>query len=115
MLRYKAFLAYPEIIQREGMMLQRGMNFRVRPTYSIILMSARRGAPYNDCWHADTGLLEYEGHDQPRRQGLVPKAADQLLRNKTGTLTENGKFFEAVAAYKRGGAQTQSPYRSMRR
>lgn len=102
MLRYKAIITYPDIVKREGIMLQRGMNFRVKPDYSIVLMSVRRGAPYNDKWHQDSGLLEYEGHDQPRRQGIAPKEVDQPLYNKTGSFTENGKFYEAAMAYKRG-------------
>ena len=81
-------------------MLQRGMNFRIKPSYSIILMSVRKGAPYKDRWHEDTGLLEYEGHDEPRRYGIDPKKLDQPLRTTSGTLTENGKFLEAALSFK---------------
>jgi len=100
--RYKAIISYPEIVKREGIMLQRGMNFRVKRTYSIFLMSVRKGAPYRDQWHEDTGLLEYEGHDEPRRQGIDPKGIDQPLRNSAGGLTENGKFYEAAGRFKQG-------------
>jgi hypothetical protein len=62
---YKAIISYPELVKREGLMVQKGMNFRIKPNYTIILMSVRKGAPYNDRWHEDSGLLEYEGHDQP--------------------------------------------------
>ena len=95
-MRFKAIISYPEIVQREGIMLQRGMNFRVKLRYSIILMSVRTGAPYNDQWHDDTGLLEYEGHDEPRRHGVDPKSVDQPFRHGGGAFTENGKFFEAA-------------------
>jgi len=81
-------------------MLQRGMNFRIKPGYSIILMSVRKGAPYRDRWHEDTDLLEYEGHDEPKRADNDPKKLDQPLHTTTGTLTENGKFFEAALAFK---------------
>ena len=81
-------------------MLQKGMNFRIKHGYSIILMSVRKGAPYQDKWHEDIGLLEYEGHDEPGRAGIEPKKIDQPLRNFNGTLTENGKFFESALAYK---------------
>ncbi len=57
-------------------MLQRGMNFRIKPGYSIILMSVRKGAPYRDRWHVETNLLEYEGHDEPKRTGNDPKKLD---------------------------------------
>ncbi|MCH8151658.1 MAG: HNH endonuclease [Planctomycetes bacterium] len=104
MIRYKAIISYPEIVKREGIMLQRGMNFRVNLKYSIILMSVRKGAPYNDQWHDDTGLLEYEGHDVPRRGDLDPKAIDQPMEHPGGRLTENGKFYQAARAYKEGHA-----------
>lgn len=81
-------------------MLQRGMNFRIKPGYSIILMSVRKGAPYRDRWHEDTNLLEYEGHDESKRTGNNPKKLDQPLYTATGALTENGKFFEAAREFK---------------
>jgi len=93
-------MQFNEIVTREGMVLQKGMNFRIKHNYSIILMSVRKGAPYKDKWHEDTGLLEYEGHDANARAGIEPKKLDQPLKYPTGTLTENGKFFEAVFAYK---------------
>ncbi len=100
MIRYKAIISYPEMVNRESVMLQRGMNFRIRPDCSVFLMSVRKGAPYKDQWNEDSGLLEYEGHDVPRREGVDPKAFDQTMQNPGGTLTENGKFYEAAQAYK---------------
>ena len=63
-------------------------------------MSVRKGAPYKDQWHEDSGLLEYEGHDEPRRPDMDPKTIDQPMRHSGGALTENGKFSEAALAYK---------------
>jgi hypothetical protein len=63
-------------------------------------MSVRKGAPYRDRWHEDTGLLEYEGYDAPKRGDINPKKLDQPLYNITGTLTENGKFFDAASMSK---------------
>ena len=104
MTKYKAILSYPEMVEREGIMLQRGMNFRANPKYSILLMSVRKGAPYNDRWHEDTGLLEYEGHDVPRSGDVDPKAIDQPMRLPGGGLTENGKFSGAARAFADGRA-----------
>ena len=104
---YKAIMQFSEIVHREGMILQKGMNFRINPHYSIFLMSVRKGAPYNDSWHDDTGLLEYEGHDVMRIGNIDPKKEDQPMASATGRLTENGKFYEAAIAYKKG----QSPGR----
>jgi len=100
--RYRSILSYADIIKREDIMLQRGMNFRVKTRYSVILMSVRKGAPYKDKWHEDTGLLEYEGHDEPRRKGIDPKSLDQPLKFSGGALTENGKFCKAIKTYKAG-------------
>ena len=42
-------LSYREMCDVDGKQtLQRGMNYRLRNGYSIILMSLRRGAPYAD-------------------------------------------------------------------
>ncbi len=65
--RYREILSYGEMLQRESIALQKGMNFRVRggaAGYSIILMSMRKNAPYQDQWHESgphAGMLEYEG------------------------------------------------------
>ena len=42
---YKAIISYPELVKREGLMVQKGMNFHIKPNYTIILMSVRKGAP----------------------------------------------------------------------
>jgi hypothetical protein len=97
---YRSIISYSDIVRREDIMLQRGMNFQIKPGYSIILMSVRRGAPYKDRWHPATGLLEYEGHDELRQAGIDPKKKDQPLKTAVGALTENGKFFQAAADYK---------------
>jgi hypothetical protein len=49
-----------------GVMLQRGMNFRLKGGISVILMSLRKGAPYADRIEDDGQILIYEGHDVPR-------------------------------------------------
>ncbi|MBC8463498.1 MAG: HNH endonuclease [Deltaproteobacteria bacterium] len=85
------------------------MNYRVKHRYSIILMSVREGAPYQDKWHDDSGLLEYEGHDEKKRPGsnIDPKTVDQPYYYPSGSLTDNGKFFEAVKDYKDGKRKTE--------
>lgn len=113
MARYREIISYPEMVQRERIALQKGMNFRVRggiAGYSIILMSVRKGAPYQDVWHDESaddphaGMLEYEGHDVPRTKHsrADPKTIDQPMQLPSGTLTENGKFFNAAMAAKSG-------------
>lgn len=46
-------LLYLEMCQREGVSLQRGMNFELGENYSVILMSVRPGAPYADRFEDD--------------------------------------------------------------
>lgn len=111
--RYREIISYPNMVQREGIALQKGMNFRVRggvAGYSIILMSVRKGAPYQDRWHDESvagphaGMLEYEGHDvlRSRDSSVDPKRVDQPMTLPSGILTENGKFFQAAIAARSG-------------
>jgi len=81
--------------------LQRGMNYRLNNQYSVILMSQRSNAPYNDRIHEDGVTIEYEGHDVPKSKAVPdPKSIDQEAKTATGTLTQNGYFIEAVERYK---------------
>jgi hypothetical protein len=94
-------MAYLEMCQREGVSLQRGMNYRLGSDYSVILMSTRPNAPYQDVVEDDGRTLIYEGHDSPRSEEIPnPKAVDQPELTITGTLTENGKFHRAVQEHK---------------
>lgn len=96
-------ISYLEMCREEGVNLQRGMNYRLGNTYSVILMSVRQNAPYADRIDDDGKILIYEGHDIPNRQGGPdPKSADQPMLNPGGTLTQNGLFFEAALKYKHG-------------
>ncbi|WP_276359408.1 HNH endonuclease signature motif containing protein [Daejeonella sp. H1SJ63] len=88
----------------EGVSLQKGMNFKIKGGQSIILMSQRKGAPYVDKVENDGQILVYEGHDVPKNLATYPKLIDQPLKSPKGTLTENGKFFNAAQRYKDGEA-----------
>lgn len=85
-----------------GKMLQRGMNFRITPKYSVILLSQRPNAPYTDKIYPDGITLEYEGHDVTKAQSSNPKGVDQPEALPSGKLTENGKFIEAVKKHQNG-------------
>lgn len=83
--------------QREESSLQRGMNFRLRGGHSVILMSRRSNAPYQDRLEDGGSVLIYEGHDMPKSgECLYPKEIDQPMRLPSGRLTQNGKFYEAA-------------------
>jgi hypothetical protein len=91
-------ISYLEMCREEGISLQRGMNFRQQDSASVILMSRRVGAPYEDRVEENGKVLIYEGHDQPQvRGGPSPEALDQLERTTAGTLisSEDGAHFVA--------------------
>lgn len=95
-------ISYDELRQNEGgKQIQKGMNFAIQKTYSVVLMSTEKKAPYNDRVF-DDGTIEYEGHDVPKNYSPDPKSTDQLLANPSGTLTENGKFYFAAEDYLEG-------------
>jgi len=98
-------LTYREMCDAEHIQtIQRGMNYRLNPQYSVILMSQRKNAPYNDQILDDGVTILYEGHDEPKSdQNPNPKSVDQPYATKSGTLTQNGQFAEAVKRYKQSG------------
>ena len=94
-------LKYNQLVMNEnGIHLQKGMNFGIQGSYSIVLMSVEKNAPYADEMLED-GTIRYEGHDA-RVSPEDKKITDQPMANKTGTLTENGKFFQAAENFKVG-------------
>jgi len=93
-------ISYAELVAAEQANVQKGMNFQIKPEYSIFLMSVRKNAPYADEWDKATNTLIYEGHDVPRNISQNPKDVDQPLTTPNGTLTMNGKFFTAAQSYK---------------
>ena len=96
-------ISYHDLVTEEKAALQKGMNFGVGKKYSIFLMSLRENAPYADALDPITGMLTYEGHDEPqRRGGTNPKEVDQPLTTPKGSWTENGKFFRAAMDFKSG-------------
>jgi len=96
-------MSYLEMCHRVGVSLQRGMNFRIGKTHSVILMSVRPNAPYCDRFEEDGTAIVYEGHDEPKSvQCPEPKTLDQPERTPSGGLTQNGKFHEAAQGFKSG-------------
>jgi len=95
--------SYREMCDAENVQtLQRGMNFNFNPKYSLILMSRRSNAPYNDLILDDGLTIEYEGHDQPKTSHTFnPKDEDQVRHTGKGKLTQNGLFIEAVNDFKK--------------
>jgi hypothetical protein len=63
-------ISYIEMCRREQTSLQRGMNVRLQGHHSVILMSVRPNSPYRDEVQDDGAVLIYEGHDEPKRNGI---------------------------------------------
>ncbi len=104
--------------EERGVRLQRGMNFRLDPRYSVILMSQREGAPYGDSVEGDGTVLIYEGHNVDRSPTVPdPTSVDQQLTLKSGGLTRNGRFRDAALAYRdgRSDAEFVKVYEKIRR
>ncbi|MGH9793435.1 MAG: HNH endonuclease [Candidatus Acidiferrales bacterium] len=97
--------------------MQRGMNFRLRNEISVLLMSVRRGAPYEDRLLEDGRVLIYEGHDAHRiAGGPAPKECDQPEQTPKGKPTQNALFFKAAVRFKtgKGNAEQVRVYEKIR-
>ena len=80
-------IPYVEMCRREGVSLQRGMNFGLGGNHSVILMSIRPNAPYQDELQDEGSVLIYEGHDEPKSSSVPnPKRIDQPGRTSSGSL-----------------------------
>jgi hypothetical protein len=96
-------ISYLEMCRREGVSLQRGMNFGLGGNHSVILMSLRPNAPYGDEVQDGGTVLIYEGHDEPRSSRAPdPKLVDQPEHAPTGSATQNGLFYRAAQQAKAG-------------
>ena len=101
-------VSYLEMCANFGVNLQRGMNFRLRPGESLILMSLRPGAPYADRVEEGGRVIIYEGHDLPlMKGGPDPKSQNQPEFLPSGRLTQNGLFADAVRRFKAGRADAE--------
>ncbi|MEI7604337.1 MAG: HNH endonuclease [bacterium] len=87
--------------------LQRGMNFRFKPDYSLVLMSQRKNAPYTDKVLDDGLTVIYEGHDIPKKVDSEPKKEDQSMYLPSGKLTQNGKFIRAIEKFKKSNSRPE--------
>lgn len=96
-------LSYRELCDIEEVQtLQRGMNFRLNPNYSVILMSRRSNAPYKDRVLDDWITILYEWHDEPQTKDIKnPKELNQPQYTKNWNFTQNWKFVESINNYKK--------------
>ena len=89
-----------ELIAREGVNLQKGMNFRdTGGRLAVFLVLSHEGV-FHDEWHEDAETYVYQGHDSTITEG--GKQRDQIAMYSDGRVTDNGKFFKVANAFKDG-------------
>lgn len=103
----KDVLSYNDIVKEEGFRIQKGINVHPKDkNYTVLLMSVRENAPYNDGFEEDGNVLIYEGEDINTRRDvrddhqLAPKKVDQPMFTKSGKLTNNGKLLKETEDFK---------------
>lgn len=100
--RPTSILSASELMEREGLMLQKSMNFRDKDeALSVFLVLAKEDGEFKDAWDAKKLRLTFEGHDSITKE-TGGKSLDQLLMYGGEKLTENGKFYKAAHAFKDG-------------
>src|SRR6266536_1158533 len=100
MMEVDDIISYHDVVAAEKIALQKGMNYGIGKDYSVFLMSLRENAPYADALDPVTGMLTYEGHDEPqRRGGPNPKEVDQPLTTPRGSWTEKRICFAYRAVF----------------
>ena len=90
-----------ELSAREGMNLQKGMNYRDSGESLSVLLVLEREGIFTDLFDTTRGMYEYEGHDSVA-EGAEGRRDDQLLMYASGKPTDNGKFYKAANAFKEG-------------
>ena len=98
---HSLIISASELHVREGMNLQKGMNFRDNGEQLSVFLVLPREGEYTDSWNEAQMRYGYEGHDSVA-EGAAGRTDDQLLMYASGKPTENGKFYKAANAYKDG-------------
>lgn len=103
-----SIISTSEILAREGVNLQKGMNYRKNPLaqegispLSVFLVLPSHEGVHKDAWNPKTEIYTYEGHDSTTEKSRK-RSKDQLLMYTDGKLTDNGKFYKAANEYKDG-------------
>ena len=87
-------ISYTQLVIKEnGKQIQKGMNFAIQKTYSVVLMSTQKNAPYNDQIF-DDGVIEYEGHHVPANINPQKKLVDQSYCHRQELQLRMESFFK---------------------
>lgn len=99
--RATSILSANELMEREGIMLQKSMNFRDAGELLSVFLVLQKDGEFRDEWNAKKQVYSFEGHDSTTKE-TGGKSNDQLLMYGGDKLTENGKFYKAANAFKDG-------------
>ncbi len=107
-------ISYHDVVTAERAALQKGMNFGVGKKYSIFLMSLRENAPYADALDEITGMLTYEGHDEPqRRGGPNPKASRSAVNDAERIVDRERKILSCGDGFQKRTARETGTHQSL--
>ncbi len=98
--RASAIISGNELIAREGVNLQKGMNFRDTGGLLAVFLVLSREGVFQDEWSEDTETYVFQGHDSTTTEN--GKLRDQIAMYQDGRVTDNGKFYKAAIGYKDG-------------
>ncbi len=98
--RASPILSAAELIAREGVNLQKGMNYRDAGGLLSVFLVLEHEGEYHDEWDADSETYTYQGHDSTTVSD--GKLRDQIAMYSDGRATDNGKFLKAANNFKDG-------------
>lgn len=96
--RASPILSATELIAREGVNLQKGMNYRDRGGQLSVFLVLEHEGIFHDEWDFDSETYSFIGHDSTTVEG--GKLKDQVAMYSDGRLSDNGKFFRAANDFK---------------
>lgn len=110
-LRASAIISGAELIAREGVNLQKGMNYRDTGGRLAVFLVLEHDGIFRDEWDEDSETYVYQGHDSTTVEGdnsirrVHVKQKDQIAMYSDGRVTDNGKFYRAANDFKDGARE----------
>ncbi|HUO50654.1 MAG TPA: hypothetical protein VMU25_03800 [Candidatus Paceibacterota bacterium] len=98
--RGSPILSAAELIAREGVELQKGMNYRDNAGLLSVFLVLDQGDGFRDEWDPESEMYVFQGHDSTTVES--GKLKDQIAMYADGRMSDNGKFLKAANAFKDG-------------
>ncbi len=97
--RASSLISGSELIEREGVDLQKGMNFRDGGDLISVFLVLQHDGVFKDAWDERMSFYSFRGHDSTTGAG---REHDQIAMYESGRLSDNGKFLKAARAFSEG-------------